>query len=126
MPARSGAEHERMHVLACADELTHSLHRFALADDDFRLDPAFVEDLSDRRADDSFDAQALFFLDRGLDTPELHEILRLDDSQHLDPPVGLGRSTRGEAQRDGSFGTVVDDDEISTFRIVPHSKRLLR
>jgi hypothetical protein len=56
----------------------------------------------------------------------LHEILRLDDSQHLDPAVSLGRSARGEAQRDGSFGAVVDHDQVRPFEIVPHSKRLLR
>ena len=50
-----------MDVLAVAVELADGPHRLALTDDDVRLDSGFIENLADRRADDSFDAQALLF-----------------------------------------------------------------
>ena len=65
--------------VALADIVAHGLDRLALADDDFGFDPALVDDLADRRADDAFDAQPLLFLDRRLDAAPLDEILRLDD-----------------------------------------------
>ena len=85
----------------------------------FGLDPRLVEDLADRRADHAFDAQPLLFLDRRLDAAELHEVLRLDDPEHFDPAVGLGRAPGGEAQRHARFGAVVDDDQIGAFGFVP-------
>ncbi len=126
-PRRRGAEHQRGDVLPLADELAHGFDRLTLADDDRRLDPGLVEDFADRRADDALDPQALLLLDRRLDAAELHEILRLDDSQHLDPAVGLGRAAGGKAQRDARLFAVVDHDQISAFLFVgPHSPKTLR
>ena len=61
----------------------------------------------------AFDAQALFFLDRRLDAAPLDEILRLDDRQHVDRAIGLGRAAGGEAQRHARLRAVVDHDQIS-------------
>ena len=92
-----------------------------------RLDPGFVEDLADRRADHALDAQALLFLDRRLDPAPLDEILRLDDRQHLDPAVGLGGAAGGEAQRDARLRAVVDDDQIGAlWRSSPMRRQVLR
>ena len=110
-----------------ADIVAHGLHRLALLDDDLRFDSRFVEELADRGADHALDAQALLLLDRRLDSAELHEVLRLDHAQHLDPAVGLGGAARREAQRDARLGAVVDDDQIGAFvRRVPHAPRVLR
>src|SRR6185295_18945122 len=125
-PARRCAEYKRMDVLALPDHLAHRLHRLTLTNDDVGLDPAFVEDFADRGADHAFDPKALLFLDGRLDSAELHEVLRFDDSQYLDPAVGLGRAARREAQRNRGFGAVVDHDQVGPFEIVPHAKRLLR
>ena len=82
----------------------------------------FVEDLADRGADHAFDAQPLLLLDRRLDSAELHEVLRLDHAQHLDPAARLGGAARGEAQRDARFGAVVDHHQIGAFfRCGPHA-----
>ena len=97
----------------------HGPHRFALLDDDVRLDPDFVEHLADRGADDALDAQPLLLLDRRLDSAELDEVLRLDDSEHLDPAAGLRRAPRREAERDARFLAVVDHDEIGAFELRP-------
>ncbi len=69
----------------------------------------------------------LFLAIACLDAAELHEILRLDDPQHLDPAVGLGGAARGEAQRDPRLGAVVDHHQIGAFRLaVPHAAPVLR
>ena len=81
--------------------------------------PAFVENLADRGADHALDAQPLLFLDRGLDSTELDEILRLDDSEHFDPAVGLGGTAGGETQRDARLRAVVDHDQIGAFARLP-------
>src|SRR4029079_1958538 len=104
-----------MDVFALADELTNGPHRLALADDDVRFNSAFVEDLADRGADDSFDTKALLFLDRRLDSAKLHEVLRLDDPQRFDAPVRLGGAARGEAQSYGGFDAVVDHDQVGAL-----------
>ena len=75
----------------------------------------FVEELADGRAHHALDAEPLLLLDRRLDSAELHEVLRLDNSEHLHAAVRLGRAARGEAQRDPRFLAVVDDDEIRAF-----------
>src|SRR6185295_11532895 len=115
------AEHQGRDLLALADIVAHGPHRLAVLDDDDRFDPALVEDFADRGADHALDAQPLLLLDRVLDSAELDEVLRLDDPQHLDPAVGLGRAAGGEAQRDRGFGAVVDHHQIGAFRFVgPH------
>ena len=73
-------------------------------------------------ADHAFEAESLFFLDRGLDAAELHEVLRLDDSEHFDAAVGLRGATCREAQCDARFRTVVDHDEIRAFGFGPHER----
>ena len=93
-----------------------------LADDDVRFDSAFVEDLADRRADDAFDPQPLLFFDRRLHSAELDEVLRFDDSEHLDAAVGFGCAAGGEAQCNARLGAVVDHDEIGAFDLVPHAE----
>ena len=95
--------------------------------DDRRLQAGLVHDLADGAADDSLDAQPLLFLHRRLDAAPLDEILRLDDRQHFDLPVGLDRAAGGEAQRNARLGAVVDHDQIGAFRLaLPHAEQVLR
>ena len=62
----------------------------------FGLMPGFVHDFADRSGDARLDAQALLFLDRGLNAAPLDEVLRLDDRRALRP---RRRSWRRGAQR---------------------------
>ena len=126
-PGRRRAQHQRRNLRPFADIVAHGLGRFALLDDDMGFDSGLVEQFADRGADHALDAQLLFLGHRLLDATELHEILRLDDSQYLDPAVGLGGAARGEAQRDPRLGAVVDHHQIGAFRLaVPHVTLVLR
>ena len=111
---------------SAGEMVSYRPHRIALLHDNVRVDPRFVQQLADRRADHALDPQPLLFLYRRLDAPELHEVLRLDDPEHLDAAARLARATRGEAQRDAGFRAVVDDDQVGALQIVSHVERLLR
>ena len=125
--ARRGAEHQRRHFLATLEIVANRPHHLALLYDDIRLDSGFVEDLADRGADHALDPHPLLLLDRLLDPAELNEILRLDDSEHLDSASFLRCPPRREAKCDARFGAVVDDDQIGAFGLrFPHAPQLLR
>ncbi len=112
---------------ALADIFADDLGRLAAADHDRRLQAGLVHDFADGAADDSLDAQFLFFFHRRLDAAPLDEVLRLDDRQHLDQPVGLDRAARREPERNARLRAIVDHDEISAFRLaLPHSEQVLR
>src|SRR6185312_11098168 len=97
-PAWRRSEHKRRDLVTSVEIVADRPYHLALLDDNIRLEAGFVQDLADRRADHAFDPEALLLLDRRLDPAELNEVLRFDDSEHLDSAPGLGRAPGGEAQ----------------------------
>ena len=109
------------HFLSFADELgANSSYSFALANYDLGLHSGLVEDFANGGADHTFDAEALLFLDRGLNTAELNEILRFDNAEHFNAAIGLCCPARGEAQRDARFRAIIDHDQVNALRLIPH------
>src|SRR3954466_12502663 len=118
--AAGGSEHERIDFLPRPDEVSDRSHDLSLANEDIHFDARLVENFADSGTDHAFDPEALLFLDRSLHPAKLYEVLRLDDSKHLDFAARLGGPAGSEAERDARFRAVVDDDQVGASRIGLH------